>query len=493
MSESMKQINESENAKLFRTRMDIFVLNALNEKEGQGYGYDVISYIQEHTKGHYKIKSISTIYNILKRLEASGYVSTVEGDNESYGAARVYYALTPAGKEYLEQDKKEWKYIRTLLDNLVSDEEFDLDNDEPPYSASLLKPLTKRSRDNGDASPSVDPKSDDSCPSSIIPAASSQNDAQTSFLPEEDVPFYNYSDDAKIVTESKESNHSFETPSSVRSFGETAASQYSSAAAKFRRTSSEAEQINAKNHQPSATESTSRTDDRQNETESPTPSQTATIATDYTLKPVIPESDKNNKTIEASNEECGSIDNNSASQPRVYYRKDDESLSPYIENLKKSLLSDGYTLHTFNTAQKPNTVRYFFSNKIMRDMSVASFLYLIVTLLITNLFKNVFNVSLITLHLLAGLGFAFVLFQFVSYLMNPKKKKKDAVNLKLLNSVLLLIFTVGFMAFAVYYLFTSKYSFYSPQMYAPAIILSTVPFSGLMYSILYISGKYYQK
>ena len=137
-------MNSEENKKMFRARFDIFVLNALADKNGASYGYDVINYIQTKTKGHYKIKTFSTIYNTLKRLEEQGFVVSGKGDGETNGAARVYYTLTDEGKEYLEENKQEYKYLRTLLDNLLTDEDFDLDNEEIPYNASTLKPLTKR-------------------------------------------------------------------------------------------------------------------------------------------------------------------------------------------------------------------------------------------------------------------------------------------------------------------------------------------------------------
>ena len=474
MAESTKQINESENAKLFRTRMDIFVLNALNEKEGQGYGYDVISYIQEHTKGHYKIKSISTIYNILKRLEAAGYVSTVEGDNESYGAARVYYALTPAGKEYLEQDKKEWKYIRTLLDNLVSDEEFDLDNDEPPYSASLLKPLTKRSRE-GSEMPAQEQPVSENVVSSIEDAPAEEDHSVAT--PDDDIPFYNYSDEAQSVTEAKEPTDQYKD-APEKSFGEAVAAKYFAAASDYRRATEQ--------ETPSFAEPEQNVKEDEFAT-AEEPVKEPVLRPEF--RPVTSE-----RTVVDSAESIKRVDfapKDTYSVNRI--NEEDSPLSPYIENLKKSLLGDGYALHTFNTAKKPNTVRYFFSNRIMRDMSIGSFLYLVVTLLLTNLLKDLFGVSLTAIHSIAAVGFVFVAVAFVAYLRNPKGKKKDAVNLKLLNSVLILVFTVCYMAVAVYYLFTSKYSFYSSQMYAPAIILSTIPFSGLMYTVLYRSGKYYQK
>ncbi len=453
MSESNKTINESENAKLFRTRMDIFVLNALDEKDGQGYGYDVISYIQDHTKGHYKIKSISTIYNILKRLEAAGYVSSEKGGGESYGAARVYYTLTPAGKEYLERDKKEWKYIRTLLNNLVSDEDFDLDNEEPPYSASVLKPLTKRSREGaGDEEPL--PVYDSA---EAIPAA-----------PVEDTYVHSAPVFEQVEEPSNENNDVYEE--------EPAATQ----------TVTYAEPKPA--YVPDFTA-------RENHYAVPN---TEIKEEPKIIRPILPDT-----TEKEQKDEIGAAYAIPKETPtpapasydvafdRVVPETESMLLSPYMERLKKNLQTEGYVLSSFTPSQKANTIRYFFVNKIVRDTMITSFLYLIITLLVTNLFKSVFGISLTTMHVLAAIGFVVAFSGVCVYLKEPKKKKKDATNIKLLNSVLWMTFVVSYMAVVVYYLFTSQYSFASSQMYAPAIILSTIPFSGFMFSVLYKSERYF--
>ena len=456
MSESPKAINESENAKLFRTRMDIFVLNALDEKDGQGYGYDVISYIQEHTKGHYKIKSISTIYNILKRLEAAGYVSSEKGGGESYGAARVYYTLTPAGKEYLERDKKEWKYIRTLLNNLVSDEDFDLDNEEPPYSASVLKPLTKRSREGSAEDFPADP--------SLIP-------------PAENVDISDDSLPSDVYQEEKPSFASYDTEDDV-----------SAEIASDQAPSYESEPVK-EDVIPGFTAYTERY--------APAP-ETATAEPEV-FRPVLNNTSAPVQTIAEQEKNAYDYSLGVKEQPVVPQgatsfdtELDKPLLSPYLEKLKTSLQSEGYILSSFRPSQKANTIRYFFVNKIVRDTAIASFLYLVVTLLVTNLFKNIFGISLTTMHVLAAIGFVAALACVIVYAREPKKKKKDATNLKLLNSALLMIFVVLYMAVIVYYLFTSKYNFTSSQMYAPAIILSTIPFAGFMFSVLYKSERYFQ-
>ncbi len=137
-------MESSVNTELLRGRVDTFILNSLSEKDG--YGYDILSYIHSKTKGHYKMKQ-SSIYSVLKRLENQGLIVSYQGE-ESKGGPRRYYSLTDQGRKHLEYEQKQWKYTRTLLNNLVTEEDFDLENDTPPFKPSDLRPLTKRTKNS---------------------------------------------------------------------------------------------------------------------------------------------------------------------------------------------------------------------------------------------------------------------------------------------------------------------------------------------------------
>ena len=127
---------------MIRVHVDIIVLKSLLEQDR--YGLDILNTISEASKSKYEIKQ-PTLYNILKRLEKQGLISSFDGD-ESLGGKRKYYSLTEEGREYLVAYQNEWVYTRTLLDNLVSDEKIDLADYEPPFDASSLRPLTRRTR-----------------------------------------------------------------------------------------------------------------------------------------------------------------------------------------------------------------------------------------------------------------------------------------------------------------------------------------------------------
>ena len=131
------------NMDLFRSRVDTIILRVLQEEDR--YVYEILDLIYKNSVSHYEIKQ-STLYNIMKRLESSGLVTSYEGA-ETNGAKRKYYSLTEKGKHILNKEKEEWEYTRTLLNKLVSDKEIDLTSvDTPPYNASSLKPLTPRTK-----------------------------------------------------------------------------------------------------------------------------------------------------------------------------------------------------------------------------------------------------------------------------------------------------------------------------------------------------------
>lgn len=85
--------------------LDACVLYAL--QKGESYGYKIINDLQEII-----IISESTLYPILKRLEAGGAVTTYT--REHNGRLRRYYAITRAGLIKLAESKRDFEAINTI-------------------------------------------------------------------------------------------------------------------------------------------------------------------------------------------------------------------------------------------------------------------------------------------------------------------------------------------------------------------------------------------
>ena len=130
----------SVNSDLIRGNSTTIILGSLWNRDR--YGYEIIQEIEEKTEGTYKVKQ-ATLYNQLKKLEKAGLISSYEGDpDDTGGGRRRYYSLTDEGRQMLTKEKSEYVFSRTILDKLISEEEFDFST-PAPFDTDTLRPYTK--------------------------------------------------------------------------------------------------------------------------------------------------------------------------------------------------------------------------------------------------------------------------------------------------------------------------------------------------------------
>ncbi len=108
------------NSDLIRGHIDTIILKAL--QAGDRYGYDIIKEIEHKSDGQYVIKQ-PTLYSCLKRLEVQGFVKSYWG-SKSIGGRKKYFTLTDKGRELFVRNKIDWDYSRTVIDKLISDENY---------------------------------------------------------------------------------------------------------------------------------------------------------------------------------------------------------------------------------------------------------------------------------------------------------------------------------------------------------------------------------
>ena len=85
--------------------LEVCVLKALTG--GESYGYKIIKDVSAYIE-----ISESTLYPILKRLEADGHL--VCATAEYNGRLRKYYSITPSGRERIRVFLEEWKEVMTV-------------------------------------------------------------------------------------------------------------------------------------------------------------------------------------------------------------------------------------------------------------------------------------------------------------------------------------------------------------------------------------------
>lgn len=98
---------------LKRGLLDVCVLAAIKNEDS--YGYKIIK-----DMAPYLIMSESTLYTILKRLEAADMLTVHTAEHG--GRLRKYYHITRLGLQRIEDFKEDWKEIMSIY-NFVTREE----------------------------------------------------------------------------------------------------------------------------------------------------------------------------------------------------------------------------------------------------------------------------------------------------------------------------------------------------------------------------------
>ena len=96
---------------LKRGLLDVCVLRALRDKDS--YGYQIIKDVSPYIS-----ITESTLYPILKRLEAASYVEVYSVEYNS--RLRKYYRITEGGIQKLEEFKNEWNEIMEVYEFISS-------------------------------------------------------------------------------------------------------------------------------------------------------------------------------------------------------------------------------------------------------------------------------------------------------------------------------------------------------------------------------------
>ena len=112
---------------LKRGLLDVCVLAAI--RTADSYGYQIIRDIKPYVE-----ISESTLYPILRRLESQDLL-TVRTE-EYNGRLRKYYRITEAGRNRIEEFKREWNELISIYEYIVKEDKGD---EEAGVSDSALE------------------------------------------------------------------------------------------------------------------------------------------------------------------------------------------------------------------------------------------------------------------------------------------------------------------------------------------------------------------
>lgn len=86
--------------------------------EGDSYGYAILKRVRELSGGALEWTD-GMLYPVLHRLEKAGLVEA-RWDQAETGRKRKYYRITGAGREQLDEERRQWSTVDQALRNVWS-------------------------------------------------------------------------------------------------------------------------------------------------------------------------------------------------------------------------------------------------------------------------------------------------------------------------------------------------------------------------------------
>ncbi len=105
---------------LLKGHIDTLILALLSNQEM--YGYEIAKIVREKSNGLFELKE-GTLYLSLKRLEKKEWISSYWSDEQGAGGRRKYYLMTDEGHKGFELKRKEWEFVKKLIDSFLTQED----------------------------------------------------------------------------------------------------------------------------------------------------------------------------------------------------------------------------------------------------------------------------------------------------------------------------------------------------------------------------------
>lgn len=104
------------NKEVLKGHIDTLILSLLHIRNM--YGYEIAQLVRERSEGQFELKE-GTLYLSLKRLEKNKWLESYWGDEQGPGGRRKYYQLTSLGKNGFEEKRKEWRFVKKIIDSFI--------------------------------------------------------------------------------------------------------------------------------------------------------------------------------------------------------------------------------------------------------------------------------------------------------------------------------------------------------------------------------------
>jgi transcriptional regulator len=108
----------AKSAELLQGTLDLLILRILELQPLHGVG--IADRIEQVTKGVFVVGP-GSLFPALHRLAERGWITGAWGELES-GRRAKFYAMTPAGRRQLAEEKRNWRKVNTAVNQVLGQE-----------------------------------------------------------------------------------------------------------------------------------------------------------------------------------------------------------------------------------------------------------------------------------------------------------------------------------------------------------------------------------
>jgi PadR family transcriptional regulator PadR len=109
-------VAQRESDELLKGTLDMLVLKTL--QLGSMHGWGITERLEQGSRNALRVGQ-GSLYPALYRLEAQGLVSSAWGTSDNNRRAR-YYALTPAGRARLTEERQAWRRLSRAVELILA-------------------------------------------------------------------------------------------------------------------------------------------------------------------------------------------------------------------------------------------------------------------------------------------------------------------------------------------------------------------------------------
>ena len=176
---------------------------------------------------------------------------------------------------------------------------------------------------------------------------------------------------------------------------------------------------------------------------------------------------------------------------------DSQGRARHFGDLKQALYEEGFNLKPYNKANASNFyyMKFVYSNKLLRDTTLLTYLVLVIEVLIMVIAIDSFAINIGACIGIAAVGLLLPALPFVVWAINPTKRVKARFNLGTSITYALIAFIVisGISMIIALIAPSLKVDFAKGSAYIPVMIAALIPIAVLIYGLLYRSGNYHLK